>query len=60
LLTEFTVADLTAMSHDELVDVITHRGRGHFDDPDATARMCFAFDVLPDSVGVVLVSKAPW
>jgi transposase len=39
LLTEFTIADLMAMSHDELVDVIAHRGRGHFDDTDATARM---------------------
>jgi transposase len=38
LLTEFTISELTAMSHDELVDVIAHRGRGHFDDPDETAR----------------------
>lgn len=38
LLTEFTVAELTALSHDALVDVIAHRGRGRFDDPAATAR----------------------
>jgi transposase len=38
LLTEFTVAELEALSHDELVDLITHRGRGRFEDPDATAR----------------------
>jgi transposase len=39
LLTEFTIAELTAMSHDELADVISRRGRKHFDDPDATARL---------------------
>jgi len=39
LLTEFTVAELTALSHDQLVDLITHRGRGRFEDPTATARM---------------------
>jgi transposase len=38
LLTEFTVAELTALSHDQLVEVIAHRGRGRFDDPAATAR----------------------
>lgn len=38
LLTEFTVAELTALSHDALVDVIAHRGRGRFADPAATAR----------------------
>jgi Transposase. len=38
LLTEFTIAELTAMSHDQLVDLITHRGHGRFDDPTATAR----------------------
>jgi transposase len=39
LLTEFTVAELTALSHDQLVDLITHRGRGRFEDPTGTARM---------------------
>ncbi len=39
LLTEFTVAELTAMSHDALADVISRRGRKHFDDPHATARL---------------------
>lgn len=38
LLTEFTIAELTAMSHDQLVDLVTHRGHGRFDDPTATAR----------------------
>jgi hypothetical protein len=28
--------------------------------PGATAQMVFAFDVMPDSVGLVLVSQGPW
>ncbi len=39
LLTELTVAELSTLSHDQLVDLITHRGRGRFEDPTATARM---------------------
>jgi hypothetical protein len=38
LLTEFTVAELQEMTHDQLVDLISHRGRARFDDPTATAR----------------------
>ncbi len=38
LLTEFTVADLQAMSRLELAELIAHRGHGRFDDPVATAR----------------------
>jgi hypothetical protein len=38
LLTEFTVAELHQMTHDQLVDLISLRGRGRFDDPTATAR----------------------
>jgi transposase len=38
LLTEFTVAELQDMTHDQLVDLISRRGRGRFDDPTATAR----------------------
>jgi transposase len=38
LLTEFTVAELQDMTHDQLVDLITRRGRGRFTDPTATAR----------------------
>jgi transposase len=38
LLTEFTAAELRAMTHDQLVDLISHRGRSGFHDPDATAR----------------------
>jgi len=38
LLTEFTVAELSQMTHDQLVDLISHRGRGRFDDPTGTAR----------------------
>jgi transposase len=38
LLTEFTAAELQAMTHDQLADLIAHRGRGRFADPAATAR----------------------
>ena len=38
LLTEFTTADLKALTHDQLVDLISHRGRGRFHDSHATAR----------------------
>ena len=38
LLTEFTAAELREMTHSQLADLITHRGRGRFYDPDATAR----------------------
>ena len=38
LLTEFTIAELDEMTHDQLVDLISHRGRGRFEDPTGTAR----------------------
>lgn len=38
LLTEFTVAELKAMTLPELADLTAHHGRGRFDDPAATAR----------------------
>jgi transposase len=38
LLTEFTTTELSQMSHDQLVDLIRHRGRGRFEDPTGTAR----------------------
>jgi transposase len=38
LLTEFTSSQVQEMPHDQLVDLITRRGRGRFDDPTATAR----------------------
>jgi transposase len=38
LLTEFTRADLEALPHAALVELISRRGRAHFDDPHATAR----------------------
>jgi len=38
LLTEFTVTEVQEMTHDQLVDLISRRGRGRFDDPTATAR----------------------
>jgi transposase len=38
LLTQFTTAELHDLSHDQLADIIARRGRGRFDDPDATAR----------------------
>ncbi|MFC2031357.1 transposase, partial [Chloroflexota bacterium] len=37
-MTEFTVAEVQEMTHDQLVDLITRRGRGRFHDPAATAR----------------------
>jgi transposase len=38
LLTQFTAAELRDLPHDQLADIIARRGRGRFDDPDATAR----------------------
>jgi len=38
LLTQFTAAELRAMSHLELADLISHRGHARFHDPHATAR----------------------
>jgi len=38
LLTAFTTTELRHMSHDQLVDLISHRGRGRFEDPTGTAR----------------------
>jgi transposase len=38
LLTEFTVAEITEMTHDQLVDLVSRRGRGRFEDPTSTAR----------------------
>lgn len=38
LLTEYTVAQLVALPHDQMVELITRRGRGSFEDPAATAR----------------------
>ena len=38
LLTEFTTHELAQMPLLELTDLITQRGRNHFDDPSATAR----------------------
>ncbi len=38
LLTEFTVAELHEMTHDQLADLIARRGRSRFYDPHATAR----------------------
>jgi transposase len=38
LLTQFTAAELRDLSHHQLAGIIARRGRGRFDDPDATAR----------------------
>jgi transposase len=38
LLTEYTTTELRQLSHDQLVDLISHRGRGRFHDPTGTAR----------------------
>ena len=39
LLTEFTVAEIKEMTHDQLLDLVNRRGRGHFADPPGTVRM---------------------
>jgi hypothetical protein len=33
-----TVVEINEMTHDQLLDLISRRGRGRFDDPNATAR----------------------
>jgi hypothetical protein len=38
LLTQFTVVEFNEMTRDQLLDLISRRGRGRFDDPNATAR----------------------
>jgi hypothetical protein len=38
LLTEFTAAEPREMTHDQLADLISRRGRGRFQDPHAKAR----------------------
>ena len=38
LLTEFTAAEVREMTHDQLADLISRRGRGRFHDPHAKAR----------------------
>jgi hypothetical protein len=38
LLAEFTAAEVREMTHDQLADLISRRGRGHFQDPHAKAR----------------------
>jgi len=38
LLTEFTVAEMKEMTHDQLVDLVSRRGHGRFEDPTGTAR----------------------
>jgi transposase len=63
LLTEFTVAELTALSHDQLVDLITHRGHGRFDDPTATARavqaaLCSSYPIAPEMDQMVTATLA--
>lgn len=52
LLTEYTTTELRQMSHDQLVDLIRHRGRGRFQDPTGTARMvrealCSSYPIDP-------------
>ena len=63
LLTEFTVAELTEMTHDQLVDLIRHRGRGHFADPTATARkvrqvLCASYPIEPHMDEMVTAALA--
>jgi transposase len=63
LLTEFTTSELHAMSHDQLTDLISHRGRGRFYDPDATARavqkaLCSSYPIDPHMDEMVTATLA--
>jgi transposase len=63
LLTEYTIAELNQMSHDQLVDLIHRRGRGHFEDPTATARkvrevLCSSYLIAPQMDEMVTVALA--
>ena len=65
LLTEFTVAEIKEMSHDQLVDLIICRGRGHFVDPTGTARKvrealrsCYPIDPQMDEMVTATLATA--
>jgi len=63
LLTAFILAELTTMSHNQLVDLITHRGHGRFEDPTATARavqeaLCTSYPIDPQMDEMVTATLA--
>lgn len=63
LLTEFTAAELREMTHDQLADLIAHRGRGRFYDPDAAARavqeaLRTSYPITPQMDGMVTAALA--
>ena len=66
LLTEFTIAEIAAMSLPQLTDLIQEYGRKHFDDPQATARQVQrtlqnSFPVTPDlDVALTVVLQVAW
>ena len=63
LLTEFTVAEIKDMTHDQLVDLISRRGRGRFEDPIGTARkvrqaLCSSYPINPQMDEMVTAALA--
>jgi transposase len=63
LLTQLTAAELRDLTHDQLADLISHRGRGRFYDPDATARavhhaLCSSYPIDPHMDELVTDSLA--
>jgi transposase len=66
LLTEFTVAEIAAMSLTQLTTLIQEYGRKHFDDPQATAHhvqrtLQNSFPVTPDlDVALTCVLQIAW
>jgi transposase len=66
LLTEFTVAEIAAMSLTQLTDLIQEYGRKHFDDPQATARQVqrtlqTSFPVAPElDAAITVVLRVAW
>ena len=66
LLTEFTVAELAALTLPQLTELIQEYGRKHFDDPQATARhvqrtLQNSFPVTPDlDAALTVVLQVAW
>ena len=66
LLTEFTTAEMAALSLTQLTDLVQEYGRKHFDDPQATARQVQrtlqnSFPVTPDlDAALTVVLQVAW
>lgn len=66
LLTEFTVAEMAALTLAQLTDLIQEYGRKHFDDPEATARhlqrtLQASFPVTPElDAALTTVLRIAW